>query len=116
MSYDSKVHSDEYTVQSKSLQTTKIEYPKKVLFKTDISYFTEDVNVTQPLEIKAEIPFIQKSKATIVPDQWCSSNLFRPDGTESWYIHEIKPQRKLLQLSISPNASKSVQHKPVEHR
>lgn len=55
----------------------------------------ESSKIEQSPKIKQEILRNQQPKLTVVSDEECDRDSSWPVGTESWYVHEIKPQRTL---------------------
>jgi hypothetical protein len=55
----------------------------------------ESSKIVQSPKIEQESLCNQQSKLTVVPNEEHDADSSWPVGTESWYVHEIKPQRTL---------------------
>jgi hypothetical protein len=52
----------------------------------------------------------QRLEPTNALNDECGSNPFWPDGTESWHMHEIKPQREIFRQSFYSDLATTTQH------
>jgi hypothetical protein len=57
----------------------------------------------QASKTEEETSYYQQVEPIIILDDECDSNAFWPVGTESWHIHEIKPQRQVSIRSTFPD-------------
>ncbi|CAF2095777.1 unnamed protein product [Rotaria magnacalcarata] len=71
-------------------------------------------NIMLPIKIEQETSCDQQSKVTTDLDEECDANGFWPVGTESWYIHEIKPQREAFSRSTVPDSIITAQQTSME--
>jgi hypothetical protein len=56
----------------------------------------------------------QQLGITKASEEEYGSNPFWPEGTESWHIHEIKPQRKVFKQSICSDPVETTKHSIIE--
>ncbi|CAM4830274.1 unnamed protein product, partial [Rotaria magnacalcarata] len=66
------------------------------------------------IKIEQETSCDQQSKVTTDLDEECDANGFWPVGTESWHIHEIKPQRDVFTRSTIPDSIITAQQTSME--
>ncbi|CAF4748817.1 unnamed protein product, partial [Rotaria magnacalcarata] len=105
-------------------------YMKQVAPQDDISYHNtrlngDNINQTKrrptrtqkydaTIKIEQETSCDQQSKVTTDLDEECDANGFWPVGTESWHIHEIKPQRDVFTRSTIPDSIITAQQTSME--
>ncbi|CAF2133486.1 unnamed protein product [Rotaria magnacalcarata] len=71
-------------------------------------------NIMPPIKIDQETSCDQQSKITTGLDEECDANGFWPEGTESWHIHAIKPQREIFTRRTIPDPIITAQQTSIE--
>ncbi|CAF1599828.1 unnamed protein product [Rotaria magnacalcarata] len=99
-------------------QSTDSEERRSRLDQSVIQRQNEDQreikNNMPPIKIEQEISCDEQLKVTTDLDEECDANGFWPVGTESWHIHEIKPQREVFTRSTIPDSIITAQQSSME--